>query len=236
MSLPGSPGPRTWRAPSTPRSFGATWSLRFPAAFSPPSFRPTRYLALLSSDRPFAICSYRCASTWIRSSWFACESSRDWWRWGWWWWGGWDVVGLSITCMCEFTKTIDIVIVSKGVTYPACHGIWRFWAPPLERSRLATIAFSGSYAGVVIGLPMSAVLSNISWQAPFYFYSSVGFIWYKKKIIRLFLFVLQIHIDYNNIIQILKCSNSNQPLTGTASTFGWCLRNHETIRPSKWPN
>jgi ACS family sodium-dependent inorganic phosphate cotransporter-like MFS transporter 6/7/8 len=35
----------------------------------------------------------------------------------------------------------------EGVTYPACHGIWRWWAPPLERSRLATLAFCGSYGG-----------------------------------------------------------------------------------------
>lgn len=35
----------------------------------------------------------------------------------------------------------------QGVTYPACHGIMRYWAPPLERSRLATVAFSGCYAG-----------------------------------------------------------------------------------------
>ncbi|XP_064813920.1 vesicular glutamate transporter 2.1-like, partial [Oncorhynchus masou masou] len=34
-----------------------------------------------------------------------------------------------------------------GVTYPACHGIWSKWAPPLERSRLATTSFCGSYAG-----------------------------------------------------------------------------------------
>lgn len=31
----------------------------------------------------------------------------------------------------------------QGVTYPACHGIWSKWAPPLERSRLATISFCG---------------------------------------------------------------------------------------------
>lgn len=66
----------------------------------------------------------------------------------------------------------------EGVTYPACHGIWRFWAPPLERSRLATLAFSGSYAGVVIGMPVSGLLAeHISWQAPFYFYSFCGLIW-----------------------------------------------------------
>jgi len=31
----------------------------------------------------------------------------------------------------------------EGVTYPAAHGIWRWWAPPLERSTLATITFTG---------------------------------------------------------------------------------------------
>lgn len=34
-------------------------------------------------------------------------------------------------------------LVPQGVSYPACHGIWAKWAPPLERSRLATTAFCG---------------------------------------------------------------------------------------------
>ncbi|CAO1352353.1 unnamed protein product [Diamesa hyperborea] len=67
----------------------------------------------------------------------------------------------------------------EGVTYPACHGIWRFWAPPLERSRLATMAFSGSYAGIVIGMPMSGILTGwIGWQAAFYFYGVMGLCWF----------------------------------------------------------
>ncbi|MEQ2175357.1 hypothetical protein GOODEAATRI_017202 [Goodea atripinnis] len=33
----------------------------------------------------------------------------------------------------------------EGVTYPACHGIWSKWAPPLERSRLATLSFCGEH-------------------------------------------------------------------------------------------
>lgn len=67
----------------------------------------------------------------------------------------------------------------EGVTYPACHGIWRFWAPPMERSRLATMAFSGSYAGIVIGMPVSGMLTGwISWKAAFYFYGVMGVIWY----------------------------------------------------------
>ncbi|XP_011499528.1 PREDICTED: vesicular glutamate transporter 1 [Ceratosolen solmsi marchali] len=67
----------------------------------------------------------------------------------------------------------------EGVTYPACHGIWKYWAPPLERSRLATLAFCGSYAAVVIGIPLSGVLSNwLGWTASFYFYGIFGIIWY----------------------------------------------------------
>ncbi|CAH3961189.1 vesicular glutamate transporter 1 [Pieris brassicae] len=67
----------------------------------------------------------------------------------------------------------------EGVTYPSCHGIWRMWAPPMERSRLATLAFCGTYAGIVIGMPLSGVLTDyISWQTPFYFYGISGIIWY----------------------------------------------------------
>ena len=67
----------------------------------------------------------------------------------------------------------------EGVTYPACHGIMRFWAPPMERSRMATMAFSGSYAGIVIGMPVCGFLTQwISWKAPFYCYGVVGMFWY----------------------------------------------------------
>ncbi|XP_076632550.1 vesicular glutamate transporter [Colletes latitarsis] len=67
----------------------------------------------------------------------------------------------------------------EGVTYPACHGIWKYWAPPLERSRLATLAFCGSYAAVVIGMPLSGYLSHcFGWTASFYFYGICGLIWY----------------------------------------------------------
>ncbi len=57
------------------------------------------------------------------------------------------------------------------MTYPSIHAIWARWAPPLERSRLAAVAFSGSYVGTVIALPMSGLLAeNINWEAIFYFF------------------------------------------------------------------
>lgn len=49
----------------------------------------------------------------------------------------------------------------------------------MERSRLATLAFSGSYAGVVVGLPLSGILADvIGYQAPFIAYGMFGLIWY----------------------------------------------------------
>ncbi|XP_062932034.1 vesicular glutamate transporter 3 isoform X2 [Cynocephalus volans] len=67
----------------------------------------------------------------------------------------------------------------EGVTYPACHGMWSKWAPPLERSRLATTSFCGSYAGAVVAMPLAGVLVQyIGWSSIFYIYGMFGIIWY----------------------------------------------------------
>uniref|UniRef100_A0A671LR59 Major facilitator superfamily (MFS) profile domain-containing protein n=1 Tax=Sinocyclocheilus anshuiensis TaxID=1608454 RepID=A0A671LR59_9TELE len=67
----------------------------------------------------------------------------------------------------------------EGVTYPACHGIWSKWAPPLERSRLATTSFCGSYAGAVVAMPLAGILVQYSgWSSVFYIYGSFGIVWY----------------------------------------------------------
>ncbi|XP_066601443.1 vesicular glutamate transporter 1 [Prorops nasuta] len=82
----------------------------------------------------------------------------------------------------HFTMDMCVQVLKglvEGVTYPACHGIWKYWAPPLERSRLATLAFCGSYAAMVIGMPLSGILSQwFGWEASFYFYGIAGIIWY----------------------------------------------------------
>ncbi|XP_048215834.1 vesicular glutamate transporter 2 isoform X4 [Perognathus longimembris pacificus] len=67
----------------------------------------------------------------------------------------------------------------EGVTYPACHGIWSKWAPPLERSRLATTSFCGSYAGAVIAMPLAGILVQYTgWSSVFYVYGIFGMVWY----------------------------------------------------------
>ena len=65
---------------------------------------------------------------------------------------------LVLTCCVHLQGLVE------GVTYPSCHGIWRWWAPPLERSRLATLAFCGSYGGAVLGMPISGFLADkVGW-------------------------------------------------------------------------
>ncbi|XP_049792910.1 vesicular glutamate transporter 1-like isoform X1 [Schistocerca nitens] len=66
----------------------------------------------------------------------------------------------------------------EGVTYPSIHAVWARWAPPLERSRLATIAFSGSYFGTVIAMPAAGVLADhVGWPSIFYVFGVVGLCW-----------------------------------------------------------
>ena len=64
------------------------------------------------------------------------------------------------------------------MTYPSIHAIWARWAPPLERSRLAAVAFSGSYVGTVIALPLSGLLAeNCGWESIFYVFGTIGLFW-----------------------------------------------------------
>lgn len=62
--------------------------------------------------------------------------------------------------LCVHTVTLMSFFTVQGVTYPACHGIWSKWAPPLERSRLATISFCGTKpTHTVMFLWISSVMS-----------------------------------------------------------------------------
>lgn len=86
-----------------------------------------------------------------------------------------DVASHSRASISEPSQCIFRIF--KGVTYPAMHGVWRHWAPPLERSKLATTTFTGSYVGVMVGLPVSASLvSYIHWSAPFYVFGIIHLI------------------------------------------------------------
>ncbi|MFH4978976.1 hypothetical protein AB6A40_005685 [Gnathostoma spinigerum] len=66
----------------------------------------------------------------------------------------------------------------EGVTYPAMHVIWSHWAPALEKTQLASFAFSGSYLGTVFAMPLSAMLGEtFGWPSIFYFFGLFSMAW-----------------------------------------------------------
>lgn len=49
------------------------------------------------------------------------------------------------------------------------HALWSRWAPPLERSKLVTIAYSGSYFGTVVSMGVCGMLAEyLGWASIFY--------------------------------------------------------------------
>lgn len=108
--------------------------------------------------------------------------------------GGKLLFGLGVVVTAAFTLITPWLVVAnvylliavrviegifEGVTYPCIHAVWSKWAPPLERSRLATIAFSGCFVGTVIGMPSCAYLAAaLGWQSVFYVCGVSGVIWF----------------------------------------------------------
>ncbi|XP_070568588.1 vesicular glutamate transporter 2.1-like isoform X2 [Ptychodera flava] len=88
---------------------------------------------------------------------------------------------IPASCKVHYGMVIAVRVIQglvEGVTYPACHGMWSRWAPPMERSRLVTLSFSGSYAGAVIGMPLSGFLTDFAgWPSVFYVYGVLGILW-----------------------------------------------------------
>ncbi|XP_071809541.1 vesicular glutamate transporter 1-like isoform X2 [Asterias amurensis] len=89
---------------------------------------------------------------------------------------------IPLACHVHYSMVICIRVLQgliEGVEYPACHGMWSKWAPPLERSMLATIAFSGSYAGAVFGMPVAGLLTEYAgWPVVFYVFGACGIVWF----------------------------------------------------------
>lgn len=79
------------------------------------------------------------------------------------------------TCLI-FLRTLQGLF--QGFIYTSMHAMWSKWAPPTERSKMATFAFSGSYIGSVVALSVGGLLAeNVNWQSIFYVSGSAGIIW-----------------------------------------------------------
>jgi predicted MFS family arabinose efflux permease len=68
--------------------------------------------------------------------------------------------------------------VFEGLTIPCMSDVWRFWAPPLERSRMATYAASGAFLGAMFAMEISgAIAENLGWQSPFFCFGGLALLW-----------------------------------------------------------
>ncbi|KAG8241170.1 hypothetical protein J6590_092808 [Homalodisca vitripennis] len=99
--------------------------------------------------------------------------------------GGSGVFGAGVAFTALFSLVMPIVVhggtanwviasrviqgLFMGVTYPSIIAVWSRWAPPQERARLVTIAFSGSYFSIVVNPPVCRLIANtLGWTIIFH--------------------------------------------------------------------
>lgn len=59
----------------------------------------------------------------------------------------------------------------EGISIPSLQAMYANWAPPLERARMGSLAFSGCYIGTVVAMPVSGMLAeSLGWEYIFYFF------------------------------------------------------------------
>ena len=72
--------------------------------------------------------------------------------------------------------------LAEGVTFPAMHAMWSYWAPPLERTKLLAVTYVGPQFGTIIAYPLSGWLCANGfaggWPSVFYVFGTLGFLWF----------------------------------------------------------
>lgn len=108
--------------------------------------------------------------------------------------GGHRVFGIGIGATAVFTLLTPLAAninfylllavriiegIFEGVTFPCIHAVWSRWSPPLERSRMASMAFAGNYAGTVVAMPVCGMLAErFGWESIFYVFGTIGCVWF----------------------------------------------------------
>ena len=68
--------------------------------------------------------------------------------------------------------------LGEGVTFPAMHAMWSYWAPPLERTKLVTVTYVGAQFGTIVAYPLSGWLCANGfaggWPSVFYVFGNFG--------------------------------------------------------------
>jgi len=68
--------------------------------------------------------------------------------------------------------------IAEGVAYPSMHAMLSKWAPPMERSKMATTIYAGAMMGTVFAMALSGILCKVlGWESVFYVFGVLGVIW-----------------------------------------------------------
>ncbi|KAL0109228.1 hypothetical protein PUN28_014367 [Cardiocondyla obscurior] len=68
--------------------------------------------------------------------------------------------------------------IGGGVSFPAMHVMIAKWAPPSERSVIASIVYAGTALGTVISILLTGLLAaNLGWESIFYVEGALCLIW-----------------------------------------------------------
>lgn len=68
--------------------------------------------------------------------------------------------------------------VADGLTFPAFFSLLRYWAPPLERTRMFTAGYAGLHLGSLLSFQIFSVFESLfSSTAGLYFYGMLGILW-----------------------------------------------------------
>lgn len=56
------------------------------------------------------------------------------------------------------------------MVYPCNPGLWVYWAPPAEQSRLVSLTYAGVYSGILLMMFIGGIIAdNLSWRGVFIF-------------------------------------------------------------------
>nr|XP_027234251.1 sialin-like isoform X4 [Penaeus vannamei] len=101
-------------------------------------------------------------------------------------------VGALLNALCALlcpiaSKASYIVLVALrivmgiagGVTLPGMHVLIASWAPPQERSKIASTVYAGMTLGTLVCMPFSGLLaSELGWESVFYIQGGLSLLWY----------------------------------------------------------
>lgn len=69
--------------------------------------------------------------------------------------------------------------IAAGVAFPCCNALFAMWSPVNERSRMLSVAVSGSYFGTVFANFFSGLIAiKLGWPWIYYIFGVAGICWY----------------------------------------------------------